>query len=411
MLSLPSLPAVTQLGNVDAYNFMRKPAYDFGWDWGPGFGASGIHGAVHLTGYDAAALKGVHLHQHYSDGVFDLKVEAELWSPPGGDSGVLTVAMPALGIVVEMEQQATAGQSFHTVNIPVKQEDVELWWPIAMGKQPLYDVVATWTPEGVLKAASSITKGRKAAQKGSNNSSVSVEACSTQGADNSCSSITRRVGFRQVRLVQKPLPEAAKALLGAASGWNNSVVQKAPVGWCKGNPRCGQWGWINATRWSFISAPNWNPGANASAKHSKFEFGLYPGGEQPWWADDALGVYMGTYGNPADADLVEGESFYFEVNGVPLYSKGANIIPNHVLSTNVTDEDVKKVLDMAIASKMNMLRVWGGGWYNSKFFYDYADETGLLIWQETMFACAPYPRWVAPAGNASSSSAPGCVAA
>ncbi|MEM8508436.1 MAG: glycoside hydrolase family 2 protein [Bacteroidota bacterium] len=86
-----------------------------------------------------------------------------------------------------------------------------------------------------------------------------------------------------------------------------------------------------------------------------------------------------------------GSSFYFKVNGQPIFMKGANYIPNDVFLTRVDSSAYTKVVDAAVAANMNMLRVWGGGIYEDDLFYELCDEKGILVWQDFMFACAMFP--------------------
>ena len=86
-----------------------------------------------------------------------------------------------------------------------------------------------------------------------------------------------------------------------------------------------------------------------------------------------------------------GESFYFELNGKPVYMKGANYIPQNSFQNKVTNQHYKKLLSDVVSSNMNMLRVWAGGIYENDIFYDLCDEKGILVWQDFMFACAMYP--------------------
>jgi len=87
----------------------------------------------------------------------------------------------------------------------------------------------------------------------------------------------------------------------------------------------------------------------------------------------------------------DGTSFYFKLNGHPVFMKGANYIPNDVFLPRVSDENYKTVVETAKNSNCNMLRVWGGGVYEEDIFYDLCDENGILIWQDFMFACAMFP--------------------
>ncbi|MFA9455625.1 glycoside hydrolase family 2 protein [Halalkalibacter sp. AB-rgal2] len=86
-----------------------------------------------------------------------------------------------------------------------------------------------------------------------------------------------------------------------------------------------------------------------------------------------------------------GQSFYFELNGVPIFTKGANHIPNDSFVTEVTYDRYKHEIVSATEANMNMLRVWGGGIYEYDAFYELCDEHGILVWQDFMFACSMYP--------------------
>ena len=86
-----------------------------------------------------------------------------------------------------------------------------------------------------------------------------------------------------------------------------------------------------------------------------------------------------------------GESFRFVVNGRPVFAKGANWVPAHSFVAGLGRVDYARDLQAAAAAHMNMIRVWGGGIYESEDFYDLCDELGLLVWQDFMFACSLYP--------------------
>lgn len=88
-----------------------------------------------------------------------------------------------------------------------------------------------------------------------------------------------------------------------------------------------------------------------------------------------------------------GESFYFEVNSVPFFAKGANWIPADTFVTRITPDYYEKLLRDAANANMNMIRVWGGGIYEPDVFYDLCDRLGICVWQDFMFACSAYPAY------------------
>ncbi|KAG7173221.1 Beta-mannosidase-like [Homarus americanus] len=87
----------------------------------------------------------------------------------------------------------------------------------------------------------------------------------------------------------------------------------------------------------------------------------------------------------------KGRHYRVRVNNVTMFMKGSNWIPAHVLPEKVTPEYTRHLLKTAADTYQNCIRVWGGGIYESDVFYEAADELGILIWQDSMFACSMYP--------------------
>ncbi|RAK20937.1 beta-mannosidase [Flavobacterium aquaticum] len=86
-----------------------------------------------------------------------------------------------------------------------------------------------------------------------------------------------------------------------------------------------------------------------------------------------------------------GSSFYFKLNGKPVFMKGANIVPPDSFLSRVSDATYFSLVENAKKANMNMLRVWGGGVYFDDVFYEACDSNGILVWQDFMFACSMYP--------------------
>ncbi|GAA3855672.1 glycoside hydrolase family 2 protein [Streptomyces lacrimifluminis] len=86
-----------------------------------------------------------------------------------------------------------------------------------------------------------------------------------------------------------------------------------------------------------------------------------------------------------------GTGFTLVVNGVRLFARGVNWIPDDVLPSRVTPERYRHRLTQAVAANIDLVRVWGGGIYEDDAFYDVCDELGLMVWQDFLFACSAYP--------------------
>ncbi|PWI12716.1 beta-mannosidase [Streptomyces sp. Act143] len=128
-------------------------------------------------------------------------------------------------------------------------------------------------------------------------------------------------------------------------------------------------------------------------------------GEQPLYdctvvlGDEETGRALDTWERRVGFRTVEldtsadahGSAFTLVVNGVPVFARGVNWIPDDVFPTRVTPDRYRARLTQAAQAGVDLVRVWGGGIYEDRAFYDTCDELGLMVWQDFLFACAAYP--------------------
>ncbi|HVT87998.1 MAG TPA: glycoside hydrolase family 2 TIM barrel-domain containing protein [Tepidisphaeraceae bacterium] len=248
-----------------AYNFIRKMACNFGWDWGPVVPTCGIWKGVRLEGWSRLRIKAVRPRTNLSEGEATVEVEVdldlagELSSNHKWELGMRAGKDDKFQWTV-LENTVKTATAHLIVNNPLK------WWPFGYGDQALYvlQVYVTATPN----------------QNPNQTETQDVWA--------------RRVALRTVELDTHP--------------------------------------------------------------------------------DDI------------------GQAFVLKVNGKPIFCKGFNWIPDDCfLDRACTPERYRKRIQQALDANANMLRVWGGGIYETDEFYDICDETGMLVWQDFPFACAAYP--------------------
>ncbi|MFZ4927736.1 glycosyl hydrolase 2 galactose-binding domain-containing protein [Chryseobacterium sp. Mn2064] len=132
----------------------------------------------------------------------------------------------------------------------------------------------------------------------------------------------------------------------------------------------------------------WNPNGRGDAYLHQFEVNLSRNDKNIDHKNIRIGLRTVELVQEKDE---KGKSFYFKVNGQPLYIKGTNWIPADSFSPRITKEKYQKLIKDAKDANMNMIRIWGGGIYEDDEFYKACDENGILVWQDFMFAGSFYP--------------------
>lgn len=240
-------------------HWLRKPQCQFGWDWSTRLINVGIHKPVRLewTAGPVRVEQFVPLAELSPD-LSAGKVEARLFVEGLGDApvrGELRVEVAGVARAVEVEIKPGANRLSATVDV----SNPKPWWPVGCGEPRLYDVRVTLSVGG-----------------------------------DTIAERTARVGFRHVKVVQDPHPDA-------------------------------------------------------------------------------------------------GRYFHLEINGRKVFAKGANFVPADMIFARLDRARYERLTDLALEANFNMLRVWGGGLYESDDFYELCDEKGILVWQEFIFACSKYP--------------------
>jgi beta-mannosidase len=248
--------------NHHPYNAIRKMACNFGWDWGIDVATSGIWKAIGIESWSGVRIASVRPLVGIDGETGVLTAHVELEGAAIGDRTEITVTVAG--------QQETVVTDTTSGTVVLQVPEVDRWWPIGHGRQPLYEV------------------------------SVSAADVASEPASREEASTWRgRVGFRTVELDVDP--------------------------------------------------------------------------------DDG------------------GTPFEIRVNGATVQVRGANWIPDHAFLTDIDADRYRRRIADAIEANMNLLRVWGGGIYESEEFYARCDELGVLVWQDFLFACAAYAEedWLA----------------
>ena len=240
-----------------AKTYVRKAAYEYGWDWGPTFVTSGIWRAVRLEAWDRARISDFTIRQRdVSKDVAHIDAQVEVDAARAGPARISVDywghGEPIAGKPPTAAVTANLHAGRNVIDLPIEIRQPKLWWPAGYGDQSRYDFTAH----------------------------VSATAAELD---------TRTV----------------------TTGLRSIVLDRHPDKW--------------------------------------------------------------------------GRSFQFIVNGVPIFAKGADVIPFDSFPNRVTTADYRRILESARDANMNMVRHWGGGYYETDEFYDICDELGLMVWQDFMF--------------------------
>uniref|UniRef100_A0A0M3IL90 beta-mannosidase n=1 Tax=Ascaris lumbricoides TaxID=6252 RepID=A0A0M3IL90_ASCLU len=337
-------------------NFIRKIQASFSWDWGPAFPTVGIWQPMKLYGVNTIVFERISATIKAEQDSFIITVEMHIFSAVSSDSLEGLVTIPELALWASFKERVIGmRRNRFTVSLIVHTESVELWWPNGYGKQRLY----------VLKANAKLN-----------------------GED--IHAIPIKIGFRRIEL-QQNLVDSNNPTKGRNFFFK---LNNIPI-FLKGED-------IHAIpikigfrrielQQNLVDSNNPTKGRNFFFKLNNIP--IFLKGEDI----HAIPIKIGFRRIELQQNLVDsnnptkGRNFFFKLNNIPIFLKGSNWIPISPFPAQNHTKRMRFLLKSTVDANMNALRVWGGGRYESDEFYEMADEMGILIWHDLMFACALYP--------------------
>jgi beta-mannosidase len=141
-----------------------------------------------------------------------------------------------------------------------------------------------------------------------------------------------------------------------------------------------------------VNPRRWYPAGYGAQDMYTFKASIRDDSGELYNAQHAIGLRTVELRREKDA---WGKSFAFVINGIPVFAKGADMIPFDSFPPRASDAQMQQILQSARDANMNMVRLWGGGYYFPDAFYEMADKLGIMVWQDFMFGGAIPPNDVA----------------
>ncbi|MCY1143251.1 glycoside hydrolase family 2 protein [Actinoplanes sp. Pm04-4] len=304
----------------EPFNFVRKMACSFGWDWGPTLVTAGIWRNVRLEGWNTARLRSVKPLSTYADGRGHLDLTLDIERTDIERAGVERFDAQRAG-VERMDAQRAGAERMDAERAGVERFDAER--------------------AGVER--------------------FDAERAGVERFD------AERAGVERMDAERAGLGDGGLRVLVSLDGrvvFDGAFAETVTLEDERVEP--------------------WNPRGYGDANLYDLCVVLLEGDVELDRWERRVGF------RTVDIDR-DGGAFVFQVNEQPVFVKGVNWIPDDIFPSRMTRERYALRLGQAAAAGVNLVRIWGGGIYESRDFYEVCDELGLMVWQDFLFACACYP--------------------